>query len=184
MKQDVLLAEIDEALRTMPAQGEFARRDPHTMPWLGGALAVLKSWNTLETISLGSSVDDIFHDNLGRSEPAYRLVQRLLHQARADVQMKLGVSSLVVPPGASSIISMKSVSLLSRRGRTFSLLTRISTPTSCRGICRMLRKALPFGCSVAKRFKHSWRRWQRSLRNQVSTFKCARRAAFTTVLFS
>jgi hypothetical protein len=50
MTQEQLLAQVEEALRTMPPLPVFQHQEEDVTPWIGHALAVIEAWSTPHAI--------------------------------------------------------------------------------------------------------------------------------------
>ena len=124
MRDEEVLAEVENLLRTIPAESEFARQEnsEENDEWLGRAVAVLAAWSPIDSIGVGLQIaalqsgrtndaanadllPDVMRDynviseQLARSRhgPAYRAIRTLLFRAQHDLQMKtVGPLSTVV----------------------------------------------------------------------------------------
>jgi hypothetical protein len=100
MTKEQLLAEVEELLRTMPARDAFETRSEETNAWIGRSAAVIRRWDFTRAPSVAVAVDsanmplDTLRNLKGRTS-----LMSLLHEARADLRMEVGLLSVVVPQG-------------------------------------------------------------------------------------
>ena len=107
MKAEGLLAELEDLLRTTPPQSAFGEQEnDEALSWLGRAAAVLKKWESIESIGMESHISalqgepHLFSGNqvLRPHGPAYRGLRTLLFQAQHDLRMKtVGPLSTAIP---------------------------------------------------------------------------------------
>ena len=59
MKDEELLAEVENLLRTIPSESAFARQEnsEDNDKWLGRAVAVLAAWSPVESIRIRSNIN-------------------------------------------------------------------------------------------------------------------------------
>ncbi len=100
-----LLAEVEDLLRTSPAQSAFMEQEnDEVLSWLGRVAAVLEKWDPIRSAGLDSQISDLHarpnvlesRMQLDRHGPAYRKIRTLLFEAQHDLQMKT-VGSLSTP---------------------------------------------------------------------------------------
>jgi hypothetical protein len=99
MDKNVLLANADELLRTMPPRSAFEERKEETITWLGQAAAVIEGWNVAKAPAVLAARRRIERNDGWFIHRGYNEVKTLLHQARFELEMELGRSSVVVPQG-------------------------------------------------------------------------------------
>ena len=58
MKDEQLLAEIEDLFRTMPVKGKLHIEDAESYSWLGRLKAFVEAWNLPQTILLSSAIND------------------------------------------------------------------------------------------------------------------------------
>ncbi len=109
MTKEQLLGEVEDVLRASPGDGIFESRrlNEQTIAWLGRAAAVFQGWANSSTpnnyalpIPFNAACDIATSGaEPNRTKSAFYRLIAFLHQARADLQMELGRTSVVVPQG-------------------------------------------------------------------------------------
>ena len=105
MKDEELLAEVEDLLRTAPPKSAFTEQEDggKSDQWLGRTAAVIKKWNVLHGVTVQSHITSLLGqfrmldpDRPGR---AYHELRTVLFEAQHDLQMKT-VGPLSVAFGA------------------------------------------------------------------------------------
>jgi hypothetical protein len=100
MKNDLLLSEVEDILRTMPSRDELQKRSPESQAWVGRAAAAIVRWEMPRTYMVDAAVDDIQRSlDTVANVRGFAKITALLHQARADLRMDVGSLSVVVQQG-------------------------------------------------------------------------------------
>lgn len=99
MKDEELLAEIEDLLRTAPARD--ARKDTdEAYGWIGRVSAVLKAWNRIETTGLSLSIGKFQSVYRQQAYEGYGELMTRLQEARFDLRMKsVGPLSVAIDTG-------------------------------------------------------------------------------------
>ena len=88
MKNEELLAEVDDILRTMPPRETLRHSNDDNFAWLGRVAAFVEAWNSVKSIPLTGAMN-AFHGQMAReAQEGFRKIVTLLHQARQDLRMK------------------------------------------------------------------------------------------------
>lgn len=90
-KNLMLLGELDSLLREMPDWESFARHSDESSQWSGRLTAVLEAWDSIRAMSLAASLRSARSTISQHREHALSEIKTLLHHARYDLQMKVGV---------------------------------------------------------------------------------------------
>ena len=100
-QEERLLPEVEEILRVAPTINEFAFdswSDEH-LAWFGRAAAAIERWNIVHMSTVSIALMDVpFHD-FDRCRKTLATLKILLQQAKFDLRVKLGRSSVVVAEG-------------------------------------------------------------------------------------
>jgi len=100
MKNEQLLAEIEDLLRTMPPRATIRHGTDENLSWLGRLSAAIEQWSPEKAVIMRICLTR-FHSRMAdQAESALRELMTLLHQARHDLRMKtLGPVNVAVPHG-------------------------------------------------------------------------------------
>ena len=96
-----LLAEVEEVLRIAPSLDMFSKdsgSDEH-LAWLGRAGATISRWDIAHSVTVSAAMHAVPSDYLEPCRKTLFTFKVLLQQAKADLIMDLGRSSVVVPEG-------------------------------------------------------------------------------------
>jgi hypothetical protein len=85
IKPEQLLAEIEDALRTMPPQNELWKQTPENNAWLGRASACIEQWNYSKFPVVADALRKIGF--LG-PDGGHRTLAILLNQAQNEMRMR------------------------------------------------------------------------------------------------
>lgn len=97
MTDEELLAVLEDLIRTMPAKTVFANETEDALVWEGRAMAAVKSWDLMESVSMSSAIMSLHNSLQIQHDKGYRELFTLMHQARADLRMKtVGPTSVAV----------------------------------------------------------------------------------------
>lgn len=88
MKNEDLLGEVEDLLRTMPPRETLRHPEVENFSWLGRVSAVIESWDGLKGVQLNLAMDQFHRLNAQDAREGFRKIQTLLHQARQDLRMK------------------------------------------------------------------------------------------------
>lgn len=100
MNKSALLAEVEDILRTMPPQELYGSRQDVVYAWIGRAAAAVQRWSLPHSIAGSSAARDAqAFDNTYRAGTGFDALRTLLHQARADLRMEVGQTSVVIAQG-------------------------------------------------------------------------------------
>jgi hypothetical protein len=91
-----LLAEVDDVLRTFPTQQDFNTHTPESIAWLGRALAVIERWDLSKFPLSQGAVQAIQTGQWMTSGQGVVALATLLYQARADLKMEVGQTSVII----------------------------------------------------------------------------------------
>ena len=100
-QEERLLPEVEEILRVAPTLDEFSRdsgSDEH-LAWLGRAAAAIERWNIVHMPKVSVAMMDHPSDYGGPCRKTLSTLKILLQQAKSDLSVKLGRSSVVVAEG-------------------------------------------------------------------------------------
>ena len=97
MTKEQLLAEVDDLLRAAPQPNDS--RSDGARAWTGRAMAVIERWSPDHGVQALAAKLEIVQWAAPRSFIGLAQMVTLLHEARADLQMEVGVTSVVVPEG-------------------------------------------------------------------------------------
>lgn len=94
---ELLLLEVEDLLRTMPARAGFGVHvsDDH-LSWLGRAEAVVTAWNSAQAIFFQSDIKRAHSPHQWEVDAAIPGIIRYLHRVRHDLRMKIS-GPLAVP---------------------------------------------------------------------------------------
>lgn len=81
-----LLGEVGELIRTAPPWDQTD--SPEGMAWQGRAAAILKRWNNMRSIAIDLQFSQLRSASGRTAYTGHREVMGLLHEARADLQLK------------------------------------------------------------------------------------------------
>jgi hypothetical protein len=90
-REALLLAEIEDLIRTQPTPHEFERGDPDTVEWAGRAFA---EGVVATQAAIHATSQSMVHTHLGVTS-----LVRLLNKARADLRFEFGTTDVVVQTG-------------------------------------------------------------------------------------
>lgn len=99
MNKNLLLAEVEDVLRTMPPRDVYGSGQDVVFAWIGRAAATITRWDIVHSISASAAARDAQSDNTYKAGTGFDELRALLHQARADLQMEVGQTSVVIPQG-------------------------------------------------------------------------------------
>jgi hypothetical protein len=99
MNREVLLAEADGLLRSMPPRSSFEQQTEDSIAWLGQASAVIERWNVVKVPVVSGAHLALATQDGWQIQRGYNTMRTLLHQARTDLAMELGRTSVVIAPG-------------------------------------------------------------------------------------
>ncbi len=100
MKDEDLLAEVEDLLRTTPPRSTIHHDSDENFGWLGRVSAVIEAWSVLKSIPLARALTNLRSGYLRPESEGYAQVMMLLHQARHDLRMKtVGPVSVAVGSG-------------------------------------------------------------------------------------
>jgi hypothetical protein len=96
-----LLAEVDDALRTMPSHPLLGGNDEETLAWIGRASAIIEAWDLPKSIAFSHDVARLASSNGIAYNTGVRGIVTALHQARHALRMKtVGPVTVAVSQGA------------------------------------------------------------------------------------
>ena len=100
MKDEELLAEVEDLLRTMPATATFGHNLDENYSWFGRLAAVITAWDFTRGIMLKRSIQNVHEGNASRFDRGLTDIRVTLNQARHDLRMKtVGPINVVVDQG-------------------------------------------------------------------------------------
>ncbi len=100
MKDEELLAEVEDLLRTMPATATFGQVLDENYSWFGRLAAVIEAWDLLKVTMLKRSIQNVHEGNASRFDKGLTDIRVTLNQARHDLRMKtVGPTNVVVDQG-------------------------------------------------------------------------------------
>lgn len=85
---DLLIAELDEVLRTAPPRATFRHNDMANLAWRGRAAAVIAQWNILQSVPFDQHIAALQDGQANVSERGYAGIFTMLHRARADLSIR------------------------------------------------------------------------------------------------
>ncbi len=86
MTKEVLLAELEDLLRTVPSRAVLRQVTPDNLSWLGRAAAVIDEWKPSHMVLVRLYLSDLQHNMAGISSKGFQNLMVLLHQARAELR--------------------------------------------------------------------------------------------------
>jgi len=99
LEKEQLLAEIEDALRTMPSRAAIRLETPENVAWFGRVSAAIEKWNPAKS-ALVKEYCDLFFSNGHVRETAFGLMKllALLNQAQHDLRMDtVGPTTVSIP---------------------------------------------------------------------------------------
>jgi hypothetical protein len=100
MNKNMLLAEVEDILRTMPPRDLYGSGQDVVFAWIGRAAATIARWNIVHSIAGSAAAREAqAFDNTYRAATGFDALRALLYQARADLRMEVGQTSVVIPQG-------------------------------------------------------------------------------------
>ena len=101
IENSILLAEIEDLLRSAPAQANMHESTQETLAWLGRAAALVKQWDSAKVVLFDSEVRQLHAGRAFNPASASANILTTLHQARHDLRLKsVGPLSVAVSHGA------------------------------------------------------------------------------------
>jgi hypothetical protein len=96
----LLLAEVEDVLRTLPPFATIRHDTQDNLCWLGRAASVIERWEPSKAVIFSQYMTQ-FHDRMATvSTAGYRQIIVMLHQAHSDLRMRtLGPLSVAVGQG-------------------------------------------------------------------------------------
>jgi hypothetical protein len=92
-----LLALLDQVIRTMPAYQELTSMNAAPLEWSGRARAILSRWDKVRAVQFSSSLDTLRSSMAFTHDAAFGVVVSILHEARAELQMRtIGPATVVI----------------------------------------------------------------------------------------
>lgn len=100
LEPEQLLAEIEDAIRSMPPRGTIRQNSNENLVWLGRVSAVIEQWNFAKIMILSSAITQLGSHLPQSVENGYRAIVILLHQAQNDLRLRtIGPTSIAVGEG-------------------------------------------------------------------------------------
>ena len=100
MKDEELLAEVEDLLRNMPNRENIWENNDLNISWLGRVSAFVEAWNSPQTAKLTLALMDIDRKHRDAIDKGMRNILILLHHARHSLRMKtIGPVNVVVDKG-------------------------------------------------------------------------------------
>ena len=100
MKDEELLAEVEDLLRTMPATATLGHDLDENYSWFGRLAAVMEAWDLIKGGMLKLSIRNVHAGNAVLFDKGLTDIRLTLNQARHDLRMKtVGPSNVVVDQG-------------------------------------------------------------------------------------
>jgi hypothetical protein len=101
MNPDLLLAEFDDLLRSMPAMDNLRLLSPEILEWRGRVAAVVEHWQILKSVPLSRSLRLIDTGDPRQVEHGVRNLIELLQEGRHSLRLASPTAtSMLVGPGA------------------------------------------------------------------------------------
>ncbi len=88
MKDEEILAEIEDILRNTPPRESIHLESDENYSWFGRAAAALEEWNSIKGMLARTDIDNIQNSMSRISEDGLRKTITTLHQARHNLRMK------------------------------------------------------------------------------------------------
>jgi hypothetical protein len=99
VKPEILLAQVDELLRSMPA--DISNDAPDVLSWRGRMMAVIRAWDLMRAGEVSHSLKMIDDHRPDQNAPGRKQLITLLHEARHSLVLKSPkASSLVIGEGS------------------------------------------------------------------------------------
>ena len=98
MNKEQLLAEVEDVLRSMPSRETARHRTEENRAWVGRVIAVIERWKP-SIAEVNDEMIDLYFSQSREGAGALEKLRTWLHQARADLQMEVGQTSVVVQAG-------------------------------------------------------------------------------------
>ncbi len=100
IKDEDLLAEIEDLLRSAPPRATISHDTDENLSWVGRVSAVIEAWDYLKSVTLHIALQNIRNVSARDSFVGYSELMTLIHQARHDLRMKsIGPVSVAVGSG-------------------------------------------------------------------------------------